>query len=235
MAGAESLTITNVRNADVDPPDVCFVSDGEEHGLELTELLPENRLERDAIIRQLTTKVLSSLSFGSATRDWVISITLVDDYASKLRVSPADELVRVLVNFFSDLQPEQRAPTTVPVPPALRRQVRRIDAQRWDLTADPRIGNRDEPLMIFTAQHTNIVPDQDFPAMLRATVGPKALHDIALPTWLLIWSHHYALAALQKDLVPFIEEFVQSMLNTYLRIFYLDLYRAKDLLEFTQD
>ncbi len=235
LAASETLSITGVRSAEVDPPDVLFELDGEEHGLEVTELLPDNRLERDAIIRQLRTRVISSLALGSATRDWVITITLTDDYASKFRVTRSSELVKAIVDFFAAVDSKRRAPSIIEIPPGLRNKIRRIHAEPWDLENDPRLARRDEPLIVFTAQHTNIVPHRDFPNLLRTTVGPKAVHDIGLPTWLLLWSHHYALGALKEQLVLFIDEFIQSMLDKYRRIFYLDLHHARDIVEFTRD
>ena len=73
LEAEEGITITGSRSNSDDPPDVLFELNGQTTGLELAELLPENRLERDAILRRVRKRVLQLLHLSEKTQDWVIT------------------------------------------------------------------------------------------------------------------------------------------------------------------
>lgn len=200
LAKDGEAAIAVIRSNPDDPPDVLFEINQQTVGLEIAELLPENRLERDAIIAKLKRRIVQKLALGPHTRDWVVTVMLADDYAAKIRLRCEDELVAALNEFFSSYT-GVRAAKELPIPSRVEHAIRRIHAVPWDLTGDPRVESRDHPLVIFSAQHTNVVPDRDFPAMLEAVVGRKARHDLAIRTWLLLWSNHYGFAPLNDELV----------------------------------
>jgi len=113
--------------------------------------------------------------------------------------------------------------------------IRQVRVEPWDLTDDPRIQRRDEPLLIFTAQHTFVVPDRDFPKLLEERVGRKRRYDLAGDTWLLLWSNHYAFGPLKDDLVRHISACVDQHCIPHQRIFYLHLHKFGDITEFKRD
>ncbi len=158
---------------------------------------------------------------------------LLDDYASRIRMPhPEIALSSMLNSFFGSLDARAKTRYTVPVPEKLQHSIRLIQAQWWDLNNDPRITRRAEPLIIFAAQHTNVVPDRDFPPLISDVVRRKALHDLAVPTWLVLWSAHYAFGSLQDQLVKHIEQYLQANPTKHERTFYVHHRVDGDITEF---
>jgi hypothetical protein len=234
LAAHESPPATNVRSNPNDPPDVLFSLADKQFGLEVAELLPDNRLERDAIIKQTKADIVARLPIGPATRDWVATVMLQDDYAQRLRPRFAEVLAATLTTHL-ERSSSVRQPGTIPLPAELRSAIRLVLIEPWDLAGDPRIGARDEPLIVFTAQHTNVVPDREFPALMVSVVGRKARHSLAGPTWLLLWSNHYAFGPFEADIVRHVVQYVQSQALPYARVFYLHLHHQPSLTEITRD
>ncbi len=234
LAAHKPPPATDVRSNPNDPPDVLFSVADKQFGLEVAELLPDNRLERDAIIRQIKVDILARLPIGPVTRDWVVTVMLQDDYARCLRLKVAEALAATLTTHLGKSSSSRQA-MTVSLPTELQSSIRVAHIEPWDLVGDPRIGARDEPLIIFTAQHTNVVPDREFPTLMASVVGRKALHSLAGPTWLLLWSNHYAFGPLKDDIVRHVDHFVQSQPLPYGRIFYLHLHNQASLTEITRD
>ena len=234
LAAHEPPLATDVRSNLQDPPDVLFSLADKQVGLEVAELLPDNRLERDSIIRQIKADILSRLPIGPVTRDWVITVTLQDDYARHLRLRVGEALAATLTTHF-ERSSAGRQPASIKLPAELQSTIRLMHIEPWDLAGDPRTGARDEPLIVFTAQHTNVVPDREFPPLMSSVVGRKARHSLAGPTWLLLWSNHYAFGPLEADIVRHVDRFVQSQPLPYSRIFYLHLHHQASLTEITRD
>jgi len=224
LAKPRGSQIAAIRSNPNDPPDVLFEINHQTVGLEMAELLPENRLERDAIIAQLKERILQELPLGPHTRDWVITVMLADDYAAKMRLRLEGELAAALNGFFSSSCAGVRAAKELPIPACVEHSIRCVHVVPCDLAGDPRVKTRDQPLIIFSAQNTNVVPDRDFPPMLEAVLGRKACHDLALRTWLLLWSNHHSLGPLNDELLRYIEVYVQQHEIRYERVFYLHLH-----------
>ena len=234
LGARESPCPADVRSNPDDPPDVLFSLAGKQLGLELAELLPDNRLERDAIIKQTKANILARLSLGRLTRDWVVTVMLRDDYARRLRPRFAEALAATLTTHLGRSS-SCRHPATISLPTELQSSIRLVRIEPYDLTGDPRIRARDEPAIVFTAQHTNVVPDREFPTLMSSVIGRKARHSLAGPTWLLLWSHHFAFGPLEADIVRHVDQFVQSHPPPYGRIFYLHLHHEPSITEITRD
>jgi len=221
IASHSSASFTGLRTNTDDPPDVLFKHDGVTTGAELTELLPPNRLEKDAIIRSIRERMLSALSVGPHTRNRVVHVGFTDDYANQLRPkNAADSLSIILNEFFASSGPD---PRSLPVPTKLKSVISRIYVDYEDLTDDPRLDNDEHPLIIFGAQHTLIVPEDDIPAMLDAAIGRKLLHDLSMPTWLVVWSDHPATCSVQDDIVARLHPYLARQEVKYDHVFYFDL------------
>ena len=234
IAQNESLFIEGITSNPNDPPDIYFDLLGQRHGVELTELLPERRLERDAAVQRAKEDIISQLPVGELTRDWVISISLQSEFKARLRLDFANQLAGEITGTLRGLGP-RREPTIVPLPIELRSVLHSVHLHPTDLTDDPRLSARDSPLVVFSAQHTFIVPDRDFPRMIERCMKRKAFVSLAVPTWLLMWSSHYALPPGHGELVHYMDLFVQQNELPYERIFYLDIHQPPKLTEITRN
>lgn len=222
-----------VRPNPDDPPDVLFDLPEGVRGVELVELVPENRLAKDHQIRALRDRVLDGLTLGPNTRNRHVTVFLLNDYASRFEFprTGAQDLVASLSRFFDTGTDE---PAEVPTPPSLASVVRRISVTPANLANDPRVRSEDAPLITFGSQNTNFVPDDDFPALLTATLEPKLQHDLHPPTWLLIWSHHPAFGPMRDELIHHIGKWFYTRPCAYERIFYLHRRLQPSVTEFHQ-
>lgn len=202
-----------------DPPDVLFEHNGATTGIELTELLPANRLEKDAIICLLRAQLLSRLNMGPKTRNRVVHIFLVDDYSEKLRPGQCIIPLAEALNAYLNSSKCERG--VLPVPSELQDTVSRISVRLEDLTGDPRLDDEDHPLIIFGAQHTMLVPQDDIPDMLDAAVGPKLRQDLDIPTWLVLWSSHSAIGSVQERIASHLPVYLSPKKIRYQHVFYL--------------
>lgn len=236
LGPTRDIHAVNIRGNQHDPPDILFELDGVTTGLELVELLPENRLEKEHILRELRRRILESLDIGDSTRNWVVNITLVDDYAAKLSLPrrPERAFAALLRRFFEGVQKDTTSPNSIQVPAELCEYVRSIGAERGDLNNDPRLQNPAEPLLIFGAQHTNVIPEQDFPLLFDNVVGRKLEHDIASSTWLLIWSNHPAFFPLRDEILQHAVRWFTGRTTRYDRTFYMHLYPGGSITEFSR-
>lgn len=232
-AGA-GLDIQNVRSNPSDPPDILFDLNGTVVGVELVQLLPENRLAKDHQLAALRERILDRLPIGELTRDWVINVFLVNDYASTLSLPRnADELLSRAVAEFLRQQEHSGGERQLVVPDSLRKAIGRLTATHCKLPeADPRLRNPVAPLIIFGAQATNIVPDEDFPKLLESCVLPKMQQDLAGPTWLLMWSNHSSLRPMRDEMVSHLERWLAPFAGKYGRLFYLADHALGTLTEF---
>ena len=76
LSQRDGLTIADVQSNASDPPDVTFTYNGQLRGMELSELVPENRFEKDSIIRRLRRDIIAGLTLGDHTAGFVITIFL---------------------------------------------------------------------------------------------------------------------------------------------------------------
>jgi hypothetical protein len=108
----EQLGVTNVRANPNDPPDVLFERNGVETvGVELTEIMPPNRFDKDAFLRKLRSEILRHLELSELSANWVIGLNLTDDYAPKVSLprGAAHQLAEAPSEFFA-MQIELRKP-----------------------------------------------------------------------------------------------------------------------------
>ena len=198
--------------------------------MELCEILPENRLEKDSIIRRLRRDIISGLTLSENTSGFVITIFLADDHATRIRPGRIDRvLADALASFFDHGDPQAKI---VEVPPQIQDIVTCISVFREDMTGDPRLEDDREPLIVFGAQSTVLVPEDDCPEMVESRLSRKGLHDIALPTWLLLWSNHHALASHRDELDNAIGSYLRSHPMNYKRVFHLHLFPQSGATEF---
>ncbi len=59
--------------------------------------------------------------------------------------------------------------------------------------------------------------------MFDAAFSRKLQHDLAGPTWLLVWSHHPAIGAVREDILTKIKSYLSQQNVRYNHVFYLDL------------
>jgi hypothetical protein len=208
----------NVRTNEKDPPDVLFEMNGVTIGLELVELLPENRLGKDHRLEGLRNRVLDQLSLGAATRNWVVTVTLADDDSARLPRDAHVHLAAALSAFFPSAKPDDQH-SVLSIPPILSDTIKRIDATRFELVGDPRLREPDAPRIVFTAQHTHLVPERDVPDLLEAVVRPKLIQDVTSPVWLLMWSTHPAISAIRDELISYTQQWLATHTLKYDRIF----------------
>ena len=185
----DALVVTNIRVNPNDPPDVLFEVDGHTHGIELTEVLPPNRLANDAVISRLKSNLLDSLRFDDSTKNKVITIALLDDYAARLtpsiRIAPLAAAIQIAC---AVLESSANQITYATLTSEQRQQLHSVTIQKCDLSKAPRVTSPQMPLIIFSAQLQRFYPDTDFDEMIAAAARPKLLHDLDVPCELLLWS-----------------------------------------------
>lgn len=230
LSQREGLAIADVRSNEEDPPDVTFSYNGQYRGMELSEILPENRLEKDSIIRKLRCDIISRLSLSDKTAGFVVTIFLTDDYATRFRPGRIDHtLADALAHFFDQ---DDRIATTIEVPQHIQDIVSHISVFREDMAGDPRLQDDREPLIVFGAQSTMLVPDDDCPMIVKTRLSRKGLHDLAVPTWLVLWSNHHSLASQRDELDNAIASYLRSRPMKYERVFHLHLFADSGATEF---
>jgi hypothetical protein len=224
LGETEGHSITGVRSVEPgkDPPDVHFHFDGKPRGLEVTELVPEDRFGRDAILRRFRAGILKRLTLSEKTRDWVVTIMLADDYAKKISMpDPTEALASTLESFFQSVGERSRSSQRLVIPPALEGSIHAIVVRWWDLSGDPRTSDPQEPLIEFSAAHTQLVPERDFPRLIDERLGRKRKARLQIPTWLVVWSEHYALGSFTKEIIACMERYRLGTDLPYERLFYL--------------
>lgn len=221
-----------------DPPDVTFRLDGELRGMELAELVPERRFEKDAILQRLRRDILSELDLGSRTANVVVNVFFADDYSAKLRPGRIQKAIsRALREYFESAEVGEQVELglqskSLSVPSEVASIVSRILVTRSDLARDPRVNDPREPLILFGAQSTRLVPEEDFPAMVESLLSRKRSHDLALPTWLLFWSFHPALFSFRDGIDAAIATNLQKHSCPHERVFHLHLFSGSGATEF---
>lgn len=226
----ERTAFSDVLSCATDPPDVTFIYNGHPRAMELSELVPENRFEKDAILRKLRGDILAGLTLGDHTTGFVVTIFLANDYATKIRPGRIHEcLADALNGFFASHDPDTQS---VAVPESVQDVVSRISVFKEDLTGDPRLGDQREPLIVFGAQSTMLIPEDDCPAIVESRLSRNGRHDLAEPTWLVLWSNHHALDSCRNELDNAIGFYLQSHPMKYERIFHLHLFPGSGATEF---
>jgi hypothetical protein len=225
---AGNIRFDGLRSNPNDPPDALFNNGEVCTGIELTELTPPRRYEKDAILLSLRRQILEQLDIGECTRNRWVHISFSDDYAEKLRPGRCGQAIGKALSEYL------KGPFTTPVvtiPPQVSDVICSVIVREADLEDDPRLQHPDAPLIVFGPQSTMLVPDDDIPALLEIHVGPKLLHDVSMPTWLLVWSRHPAIGTVREFLLPRLAQFVCERQHAYERAFYLDLSGGKPLIE----
>lgn len=230
LSQQDGSTVSDIQSNLTDPPDVIFKFNGQLRGIELSEIIPENRFEKDSIIRKLRRDIISLLTISEKTSGFVFNIFLVDDYSAKIRPGHIDRaLANALTSFFNRGDSDAKI---IEVPKEIKDVVSRISVFRADITGDPRLEDDHEPLIVFGAQNTMLVPEDDCPSMIESRLSRKGFHDLDFPTWLLLWSNHYALASLRDKLDNAISCYLRSHTMNYERIFHLHLFPYSGATEF---
>jgi hypothetical protein len=211
--------MSNLRSSPADPPDVLVEVQGKPVGIEVGELVPQNRLERDDILDRATAQILEGLVLGEHTRDRVVFLHLVDSYSEKLKLKNCAQTLVTLLN--AELRRETARSFVIPVPDELRRLIHSISVETYDLRGHPQIDREIEPLIVFSAEATFIRPDEDFPRILSHTLARKLRHDLAQETWLLIWTDNAAMSGVREELCAGIKAMLASQGCQYSRVFLL--------------
>jgi len=124
-----------LRSNPADPPDVlCQIGDAE-IGIELTELAPVRRYEKDQILVSLRRQILADLEIGDGTRDTWIQIFFKNDYAEKLRPGRCGKQLAVLLAGFLG---GPRTTGRLTIPEDLSSIIDSVTVRKADLEADPR-------------------------------------------------------------------------------------------------
>jgi len=76
LSRREGSTFSDLAHPKSDPPDVMFNYNGEPRRMELTEIAPEKRYEKDDIIRKLRRAIIGHLTLGERTAGFVVNIFL---------------------------------------------------------------------------------------------------------------------------------------------------------------
>jgi hypothetical protein len=165
---AGNIRFDGLRSNPSDPPDALFNNGEFCTGIELTELTPPRRYEKDAILSSLRRQILEQLEIGECTGNRWVQIFFSDDYAEKLRPGRCGQAIgKALSEYF-------KGPFTtrvVTIPPQVSDVIRSVIVREADLEDDPRLQRPDEPLIVFGPQSTMLVPEDDIPALLETHVG----------------------------------------------------------------
>lgn len=198
-----------------DPPDVTSVYGGKTIGIEISELMPSYRLEKDAIIRQLRSDALAQLEIGLHTRDLVFNVSCHDDYAKQFR--PGRWVGPLLGQTLSGQVGDRGA---VALPPKLQTVVSSVTCFRDANVANNTLVKENEPLILFGAQNTSIDPVADFPSMVAERLDRKCQYRFDRPTWLLLWSWHFSMSGFGPQVGDSLQSYFAQRLSPYHRVFY---------------
>ena len=221
-----------IRSNQEDPPDIVAQYNGISMGIELTELLPSNRLEKDSILQRLRRSILSQLLLGSHSRNQVVQIFFVDNYPEKIRAKQcATALSELLNDFFQKNRNSQANHSELVVPAKLWNIISHVSIKPADLSSHPLIRSENEPLIIFGSQNTLIRPDCDIPKWLKTAINPKLLLDFSMLTWLLVWSHHAALTPVRNEIIQQMRAYLADKRSNYIRVYYFDLFPPRVLVQ----
>ncbi len=218
LAERENATLNDIQINDTDPPDVVFDWNETRFGLEITELLPRKRRDKDAVIR-LFRKHFEDRSAQHPMRgDRIIRIRFVNDHAEKLT------LPRGLSGLVTEIEGrinDESLPLSIKIPSECCRVIHSICIEGVQLCDHPNRIAGSGPILLFPADDTALIPEDDIPKIVKLTVDSKLIQDVAKNTWLLVFCHHPALAGFENMIA---EAFVQrvSAINrpTYSRLFY---------------
>jgi len=222
IAKQHQLTIKNIQsNNPNDPPDVRFEIDSIGYGIELTELTLPNRLEINSIIRRLKDSILSQLPIGDVTKDWVVSVSLDTDNANKVRGRGLEkQIAETLKTFFSsdDIKTDRTHVLTLP------NNRGKLAVYQADLSDEPGIQQRNEPLIVFSALNVTMYPDEDIPKMVEKALKGKFLIRSNELLWLLVWSEHMALTSFDNEILEAIKQYSTAHPHSFANIIYISLF-----------
>ena len=217
----ENSKLNDLQSNPNDPPDVFFEWNNITIGAEVVELLPPNRLGKDAAIRKFKQELISKLSLGEATRDRVINIFLDDDSCEIVNLRGFS---RQLAPFIQDALKSTADEHSV------LRFVREKDEAtvtitiyQHNLSEDTRISERDEPLIVLGAQNTTMIPERDLPQIVENTLQSKMRMHFDMPMWLIAWNYHPAFFGHSQELRSHLSQYVCSLESGFERAIHLHL------------
>lgn len=209
----------NLRSNADDPPDVFVDLDARNVGIEIAELVPRNRHGKDAVLDSFRKRILELLAPGEHTRNRVVFLRTYDAHSEKLNLMGYAEAVAALLK--KELASRKERFLNLPLSAQLQSVFRAITVQTHDLRGHPQVDQELQPLLVFDAEGTYLVPEEDFPQILSATLEKKLLHDLAGETWLLIWTDNSAMAAACEELRAHTQRLLTSCSCKYSRAFLL--------------
>ena len=220
LAKKESASVTNIRSNRDDPPDVLFDWNGIKKGLELTELMPENRRRKDVKLNTLRRGILSAIDRSKDNSDCAIVISFIDDYGANAWIETnGAELGRYLDTFLRD-----NFVGIVPVPARFAGIVRTIHFIRDVFSDHPLRENPNDPIIQFPAQSTAMIVEDDIPAIVAKALSPKLLRSAAALSWLILWNVHRSLAELHHEIATAMQSVLRShSAIAYERVFHCSI------------
>lgn len=218
----ERACIHNLRPNEVkgkpdDPPDVLFEIEGRTVGIEIAELVPRNRHGKNAVLDNVRDCILELLVPGEHTMNRVVFLHTNHAYSDNLKLKGCAEVVADLLN--KELVSHKERWFVLPLPAELQPLFRAITIETYDLSGHPQVNDKSRPLIVFDAEATYVVPEEDFPQILSATVGKKLLHDLARETWLLVWTDNQAISGAREELRTHTQSFLINRNCKYSRFF----------------
>jgi hypothetical protein len=213
----EQAHIQNFRPNAADPPDILFEMNDKTVGIELAELVPSNRHGKDAILDNVRSRILELLVLGEHTKNRVVFLHPVDPYSEQLKLKDCAQAVATLLN--TELKGRSDRSFVLTLPAELQQRFRSICIETYDLSGHFQVSNDSQPLIVFSAEATFIVPEEDFPKILSNTVGRKLQHDLVHETWLLIWTDNQAMSGVREELHAHAKKFLATRNCRYRRVF----------------
>lgn len=217
LQATEELGVKNLRPNLTDPPDVHVELDGTTVGIELVELVPRNRRGKDAFLDDIRDRILDCLELGEHTKNRVIFLDLVDSYSEQLQIKGCAQAVSTLLN--TELKNQSNRSLVPTLSSELRQWFRSVWIETYDLCGHPQVSSELHPLIVFSAEATFLIPDEDFPAILEQTVRRKLQYDVVNNTWLLIWTDNQAMSGTREELCTHIGRILNSQKCKYKRVF----------------
>jgi hypothetical protein len=225
----QQANIQSLRSNTDDPPDVFIDVGGQTLGIEIAELVPRNQHGKDAVLDSVRNHILERLILGESTRNRVVFLHTHDAHADKLKLKGCAEAVAALLN--KELASHRERWFVLPLPAELQPSFRAIIVETYDLSGHPQVNDKLKPLIVFDAEATYVVPEEDFPQILSATVGKKLLHDLAQETWLLVWTDNQAMSGARKELYTHTQKLLTGCNCKYSRAFLVTFGPKNEVME----
>lgn len=210
-----NVQIKNVTSVTDDPPDIKFEISYSMYGLEISEVLPKRLLQRENIISNLKKEIIAQLGPKKDFRNLIISVTLNHEDSGELKFHKlSHEIVILVLKNISNVVREN------PLFLELSKERGRVRLQRSDLSEDPRIKNKNEPLILFSATNAYFEGDDEIRCIVEERLAEKFLYSFDQPTWLLLWTNHFSMHLYEEDIFNIICEYCEKYPCNYNRLFF---------------